>query len=223
MNVVKATRRGPRPRTKRPRRWGYPASFLTDNGLIFTTRAPPGGAGAVEARALRPRHRGQALPALPPPDLRQGRALPPDLKKFLAAQEASTTKKQLQRPARPLRRLLQRRATAPGHRAQDTPLGLRAHGRRPGHRRRIDKVGDRRLRLDRVDDGGRSRCATEGGCTTSGSVVPMPAGASPCSSTASTSRSSASTAHRCAASSSTRPRTTSACPDGRPAPWSTMS
>ncbi len=64
--------------------WGYPKRFLTDNGRIFTT--PPGssgwrhGGGIVVAW-----HRDEALSALPPPDLRQGRTLPPvstAIKKF---------------------------------------------------------------------------------------------------------------------------------------------
>ena len=62
----------------RRRRTGpVPASMLTDNGAIFTA-ATRNGPCAIETRAARPRHRLQALPPLPPPDLRQGRTLPPD-------------------------------------------------------------------------------------------------------------------------------------------------
>jgi transposase InsO family protein len=54
---------------------GFPASMLTDNGAIFsnTARGP-----APSSRSARLGHRLQALPPLPPADLRQGRTLPSD-------------------------------------------------------------------------------------------------------------------------------------------------
>jgi transposase len=57
---------------------GYPASVLTDNGAVFT--AAPRGRGEVCHRAgVRPAgHPPAPFHAVPPPDLREGRAVPPD-------------------------------------------------------------------------------------------------------------------------------------------------
>ena len=55
----------------------FPASMLTDNGAIFTAAATPRPLRDRD-RTRRARHHLQALPALPPPDLRQSRTLPPD-------------------------------------------------------------------------------------------------------------------------------------------------
>ena len=59
--------------------------------------APPPGGRGHRTRALRPRHRGQARPALPPTDLWKGRALPPDHEEVLGHAGSSTAAKQLQR------------------------------------------------------------------------------------------------------------------------------
>ena len=57
--------------------WGYPASVLTDNGAVFNG-GPRGGVTVFEPTPERDGDRLQALAALPSPDLRQDRALPPD-------------------------------------------------------------------------------------------------------------------------------------------------
>ncbi len=56
---------------------GMPASMLTDNGAIFTAKGPPRPLRHGD-RAGRPRCGLQALEALPPSNVRQGRAVPPD-------------------------------------------------------------------------------------------------------------------------------------------------
>ena len=96
--------------------WGYPQRFLTDNGRIFTT--PLGsGLGAMEAELLSLGIETKHSQALPSPDLRQGRALPPDAQEVPG--QAGTGHDQEAAPgsARPLRRVLQHRATPPRHRA----------------------------------------------------------------------------------------------------------
>ena len=115
-------------------RFGLPQSLLSDNGAVYTA-APRRGRCAIESELL-------ALGILykhsrPPADVRQDRALPPD------AEEApgSPTCRGLAAGApgsdRPLHRLLQRGAPAPGDRAPDAARGLRradeggAAGQRP--------------------------------------------------------------------------------------------
>ena len=77
--------------------WGYPASVLTDNGLIFTAQARYGLAGAFETELF-----GLGI------TVKHGKPYPPQtqgkverfhqtLKKFLRAQDSITTKKHLQR------------------------------------------------------------------------------------------------------------------------------
>ena len=169
MNVVKA-HDVVRVLHKSAETWGYPASLLTDNGLIFTTRDPLRRRGCGRTRAVRPRHHGQALTALPPPDLRQGRAIPPD------AQEV---------PGRP-----------GGHRDQEaTPAAIdhfvtyyndvrphRGVGRKtpavglrsPGEGRAIAVIRQGRRAAPAARQGGHSRPVTlrhEGASTTSASAV----------------------------------------------------
>jgi transposase InsO family protein len=76
--------------------WGYPASFLTDNGLIFTARTRFGVEGVVEqelfalgitAKHSRPYH---------PQTCGKVERFHQTLKKFVAAQKGIETKKQLQ-------------------------------------------------------------------------------------------------------------------------------
>jgi transposase InsO family protein len=115
--------------------WGYPASFLSDNGLIFSTQRHHQVAGVteqelfalgIEAKHARPYH---------PQTWWKGRALPPDHEEVLGHaghQQPQATPA----PARSLRRVLQRGATAPGHRAQDTGSGLP----RPGEGRAFSVI-----------------------------------------------------------------------------------
>jgi hypothetical protein len=59
--------------------YGYPASTLTDNGLVFTTRFAGGKGGRNHLEhELRERGITQKKPPEPPADPRQGRALPAD-------------------------------------------------------------------------------------------------------------------------------------------------
>ena len=61
---------------------GYPASTLTDNGMVYTVRLAghgrQGGRNAFEAELRRLRHRPEELPTQPPHHLRQGRTIPAD-------------------------------------------------------------------------------------------------------------------------------------------------
>ncbi len=77
--------------------WGYPAAVLTDNGLVFTAQRRYGLAGVIEqelfslgiaAKHSRPYH---------PQTCGKVERFHQTMKKFVAAQEGLTTKKQLQR------------------------------------------------------------------------------------------------------------------------------
>ena len=62
---------------------GIPASVLSDNGMVFTTRFAGGRAGrdtinGFSAELRRPRRGAKALPAEPSHHLRQGGAVPPN-------------------------------------------------------------------------------------------------------------------------------------------------
>ncbi len=133
--------------------WGYPASFLTDNGLIFTARTRFGVEGVVEqelfalgitAKHSRPYH---------PQTCGKVERFHQTLKKFVAAQNGIETKKQLQRAidrfvvyyndVRPHRGV--------GRRTPRSVYDARAKAQPVAP---IIKINDRRLRLDKVDAAG---------------------------------------------------------------------
>ena len=133
--------------------WGYPATLLTDNGLIFTAQRRYGVAGAVEhelfalgigSKHSRPYH---------PQTCGKVERFHQTMKKFLRAQEGLETSKQLQRA---IDRFVERYNTVRPHRgiARKTPLAQWS-ARDPAVPRtpRIT-IGGRRLRLDRVDKAG---------------------------------------------------------------------
>ena len=132
--------------------WGYPKRFLTDNGRIFTT--PPGSASWRHGgRIVVPWHRDEALSALPPPDLRQGRALPPDDEEVSGQAGSGHDEEASSGSAQPLRRLLQHRATASKSGTSHAPRGLERPGKAGPVGPRIEAAGYR-IRHDKVDRGG---------------------------------------------------------------------
>ena len=134
--------------------WGYPASFLTDNGLIFSTGRRHQVAGATEqalfslgiaAKHARPYH---------PQTCGKVERFHQTMKKFLAAQERIETKKQLQRA---LDRFVVYYNEIRPHRGvgRRTPMSVYLAREKAGPSLTFVKVGDRRLRLDKVDSRGR--------------------------------------------------------------------
>ena len=194
--------------------WGYPASFLSDNGLIFSTQRHHQVAGATEqalfafgieakhARPYHPRRAGRSSGST-----RRSRSSWPN--KTSRAPSSSSASWTASSPTT----TRCARTGASGARHQQRSM---AHGRRLCPLPRSSRWAiDGCAWTESIKPGG-SPFAAGVGSITSGSATPTPAGASPCSSTVSTSRSWASTAHPCAASSSIRPRTTSASPERRP-------
>jgi transposase InsO family protein len=133
--------------------WGYPASFLTDNGLIFSTQARYGLAGATEqelfslgiaAKHSRPYH---------PQTCGKVERFHLTLKTFVAAQRGIRTKKQLQRA---LDRFVEYYNNVRPHRSLGRATPASVYGRRTKAFPTapvIDTSG-RRLRFDRVDKKG---------------------------------------------------------------------
>jgi transposase InsO family protein len=133
--------------------WGYPASFLSDNGLIFTTGRHHQVAGATEqelfalgigAKHSRPYH---------PQTCGKVERFHQTMKKFLAAQDI-TSPKQLQRQ---LDRFVAYYNEERPHRGigRKTPASVYAAREKARPSASFVKVGDRRLRFDRVDKAGR--------------------------------------------------------------------
>ncbi len=152
MQVVKATD-VVRVLHKAAERWGYPASFLSDNGLIFSTQRRHQVAGAteqalfslgIEAKHSRPYH---------PQTCGKVERFHQTLKKFVAAQKGIETKKQLQRQ---IDRFVAYYNEVRPHRgiARRTPLSAYAAREKARPSPSFVKVADRRLRLDRVDTSG---------------------------------------------------------------------
>ena len=153
MRVVKATD-VIRVLHKTAETWGYPASFLTDNGLIFTTGARYGLAGATEqelfslgivAKHGKPYH---------PQTQGKVERFHQTLKKFLAAQEGVVTKKQLQVA---IDRFVRYYNEERPHRGIGRKTPLSVYGAREKavpDKAVVATKGRRRLRLTRVDKKG---------------------------------------------------------------------
>jgi transposase InsO family protein len=133
--------------------WGYPASLLTDNGLIFTARTRFGVEGAVEqelfalgitAKHARPYH---------PQTCGKVERFHQTLKKFLAAQKGIETKKQLQRA---IDRFVAYYNDVRPHRGvgRRTPRSAFEAREKAAPTECLVKTGGRRLRLDKVDANG---------------------------------------------------------------------
>jgi transposase InsO family protein len=133
--------------------WGYPASFLTDNGLIFTARTRFGVEGVVEqelfalgitAKHSRPYH---------PQTCGEVERFHQTLKKFVAAQKGIETKKQLQRA---IDRFVAYYNDVRPHRGvgRRTPRSVFDARAKAEPTAPMIKIDDRRLRLDKVDSAG---------------------------------------------------------------------
>jgi len=134
-------------------KWGYPASFLTDNGLIFSSHHQHGLAGAFEQELFSLGIRSKHSRPYHPQTCGKVERFHQSMKRFLAAQDQVTTKKQLQREldrfviyyneVRPHR--------AVGRRTPGSVYRAREKARPTGA---VVKADGRRLRFDKVDKTG---------------------------------------------------------------------
>jgi transposase InsO family protein len=133
--------------------WGYPASFLSDNGLIFTTEHRHADAGVtelelfslgIEIKHSRPYH---------PQTCGKVERFHQTMKRFLAKQDIATPK-QLQKQ---LDRFVDNYNNVRPHRGigRRTPAAVYAGREKAEPSPLFVSVGDRRLRFDRVDRTGR--------------------------------------------------------------------
>jgi len=109
---------------KAAERLGLPESLLTDNGAIFTASPRRNDSGAIEPELLSLGIRSKHSRPYHPQTCGKLERFHQTLKRHLAKQVTATTKKQLQVQLRCLRHLLQRRASPPRPRSQDTVRGL---------------------------------------------------------------------------------------------------
>ena len=134
-------------------KWGYPATFLSDNGLVFSAQGRYGLAGAFEHELFALGIRSKHSRPYHPQTCGKVERFHQTLKKFLAAQEGLRTKKQLQRAidrfvayhneVRPHRGI--------GRKTPGSVYAARAKARPCGA---IVSADGRRLRLDKVDKTG---------------------------------------------------------------------
>ncbi len=159
MKVVKATD-VVRALHKAAETWGYPASFLTDNGLIFSTQRHHEVAGVteqelfalgIEAKHARPYH---------PQTCGKVERFHQTMKRFLAEQDI-TTAKQLQRQ---LDRFVAYYNHVRPHRGIErrTPMAVYEAREKARPSSSFVKVGERRLRFDRVDKSGSATLRHKG-------------------------------------------------------------
>ena len=134
-------------------KWGYPASMLTDNGLVFTAQRRYGLAGAFEQELFslgiatkhsRPYH---------PQTCGKVERFHQTLKKFLRAQDGTVTKKQLQVQ---LDRFVAYYNEVRPHRGigRKTPASAFDEREKAQPRLPLVDIGNRRVRQDKVDKKG---------------------------------------------------------------------
>jgi transposase InsO family protein len=133
--------------------WGYPASFLSDNGLIFSTQARYGLAGATEQELFSLGIRAKHSRPYHPQTCGKVERFHLTLKRFVAAQRGIRTKKQLQRA---LDRFVEYYNNVRPHRSLGRATPASVYGRRTKAfpTAPVIDTGGRRLRFDRVDKKG---------------------------------------------------------------------
>ena len=201
--------------------YGIPASTLTDNGMVFTTRLAGGQRRPQRLgdRTTPPGHRPEELPPEPPHHLRQGRTLPADDEELAArpTRPASHPRRAAD-PARAVRRDLQPPPPAPLAPAPRHP-GNRLHCTAQSHpdQRPRPPTPTTASAATRSTKPASSPCASTADCTTSASAEPTPEPPSSCSSKTSTSASSTPPPANSSANSPSTPDATTSPPDDHPA------
>ena len=189
---------------------GIPASTLTDNGMVFTTRLSGGKRRPQRLRTppRQPRHQPEELETEPPDHLRQSRTLPPNPQTLARRPPRPGHHRRAPNTARPVRRRLQP--------APPPPL-TRTAGPLPPPTTRDPKppppASTNRTTASAATKSATatSHSASTASCTTSASAATSTEPPSSCSSTTSTSASSTPPPAKSSANSpSTRPAATTA-------------
>ena len=155
--------------------YGNPATVLTDNGAVFTGRYRGQGRVALEVTLARRGIRLPPLPALPPPDLRQGGTVPPDPQALAHHPASGPDPATAPSPARHLPQLLQHPAAPPRPWPAHPDRGL--PGPAQGHPRPASPwtTPTTASATTRSTPAACSPCATTAGSTTSASADATPA------------------------------------------------
>jgi transposase InsO family protein len=134
-------------------KWGYPAAFLSDNGLVFSSQARHGLAGGFEQELFALGITSKHSRAYHPQTCGKVERFHQTMKKFLAAQDGVCTKKQLQRE---LERFVAYYNEVRPHRGigRQTPASVYAAREKARPSGAVVSAGGRRLRLDKVDKTG---------------------------------------------------------------------
>ena len=195
---------------------GVPASTLTDNGMVFTTRLSGGKGGRNGYETLLDAlHVTQKnSPTEPPDHLRQSRTLPPDPQTLAHRPPTGSDARRAPSPARPVRRRVQPAATAQltrrphPHRRLPRPTQSHRHRQPPSPLPRPTRPRQPRQHLTP-----RRRRH----CTTSASAATSTEPPSSCSSTTSTCASSTPPPARSSAPSPSTPTAATTAPEHPPA------
>lgn len=134
-------------------KWGYPAAFLSDNGLVFSSQHRHGLAGGFEQELFALGITSKHSRAYHPQTCGKVERFHQTLKKFLAAQDGVATKKQLQRE---IDRFVTYYNEVRPHRGIGRQTPASVHGAREKARPAgaVISTDGRRLRLDKVDKKG---------------------------------------------------------------------
>ena len=200
---------------------GYPASVLTDNGMVYTTRfsGGRGGRNHLEFELRRAQHRAEELPAQPPHHLRQGRTLPADPQE-VAARPARPADhhRRTPGPAGPVRSRVQ---PPPARTAPCPTTPPRPRPTPPAPKQSPPPTGPQTPTTEsaptRSARTAPSPCAWPANCGTSASAEPTPEPTSCSLSKTSLSASSTPPPARSSANSSSTPPATTRAPAGHPA------
>lgn len=164
--------------------WGYPETFLTDNGLIFGAHHQHQMAGSLELELLSLGIRSKHSRPYHPQTCGKVERFHQTLKKYLARQDPPHTRKQLQAQLDRFAACYNSTRPHRAHRPPHTRRRLRRPGKGPPHRPPASTPPATASATTNSTAKAPSPCATKAACTTSPPAAPTATAASSCSSPA---------------------------------------